>query len=73
MSIQLFDEQTKRLAKKYPTIKNDLAKLFKSLEANPNQGTSLGNNFYKIRLAISESIKYLLNNPILVKKRLTEC
>ena len=64
----MFDKQEKRLAKKYPTIKNDLAKLFESLEANLNQGTSLGNNFYKIRLAISASIKYLLNNPISVKK-----
>ena len=67
MSIQLFYKQTKRLAKKYPTIKNDLAKLFESLEANPNQGTSLGNNFYKIRLAISTSVKYLLNYPMSVK------
>jgi hypothetical protein len=52
-SIQLFDKQAKRLAKKYPTIKSDLAELFESLETNPNQGTALGNNFYKIRLAIS--------------------
>ena len=63
----MFDKQAKRLAKKYPTIKNDLAKLFESLEANPNQGTSLGNNFYKIRLAIPASVKYLPNNIISVK------
>ena len=63
----MFDKHAKRLAKKYPNIKNDLAKLFKSLEANPNQGTSLDNKFYKIRLAISASVKYLLNYPMSVK------
>jgi hypothetical protein len=52
-TIKLFDKQAKRLAKKYPTIKNDLALLFKSLEINPNQGTALGSNFFKIRLAIA--------------------
>ena len=42
-----------RLAKKYPSLKIDLAELFESLETNPSQGTALGNNFFKIRLAIS--------------------
>ena len=52
-SISLFDKQAKRLAKKYPSIKNDLAALIESLATNPNQGMAIGNNFYKIRLAIS--------------------
>ena len=47
-----FEKQAKKLAKKYPSLKNDLLKLVESLETNPTQGTPLGNNFYKIRLAI---------------------
>lgn len=35
----------------------DLAVLFESLEENPIQGTSLGRNCYKIRLAISSKGK----------------
>ncbi len=50
-SIPLFDKQAKRLAKKYPSFKNDLAKLAKNLVTEPEQGKPLGNNFYKIRLA----------------------
>lgn len=56
-SIPLFDKQTKRLAKKYPSLKNDLAPLIDSLADNPEQGTALGNNFYKIRLAIKSKGK----------------
>ncbi|MEP7167755.1 MAG: type II toxin-antitoxin system RelE/ParE family toxin [Bacteroidota bacterium] len=56
-SIPLFDKQAKRLAKKYPSLKNDLDKLIKSLVENPLQGKALGNNFYKIRLAISSKSK----------------
>ncbi|HWZ03861.1 MAG TPA: hypothetical protein VNX40_09660, partial [Mucilaginibacter sp.] len=52
-SIPLFDKQAKRLAKKYPSLKSDLAELFESLADNPRQGVALTNNFYKIRLAIS--------------------
>lgn len=56
-SISLFDKQAKRLVKKYPSLKNDLAELFEALANNPNQGTALGNNFYKIRLAITSKGK----------------
>jgi hypothetical protein len=34
-----------------------LAELIDDLEINPEQGRSLGNNFYKIRLAISSKGK----------------
>jgi hypothetical protein len=34
-----------------------LATLFKSLADNPEQGKSLGNNFYKIRLSIASKNK----------------
>ncbi len=56
-SIQLFDKQAKRLAKKYPSLKNDLGKLIDSLSFDPIQGDALGNNFYKIRLAIASKGK----------------
>lgn len=56
-SIPLFDKQAKRLAKKYPSLKTDLIELFKTLSEDPEKGTVLGNNFYKIRLAISSKGK----------------
>jgi len=56
-SIPVFDKQVKRLVKKYPSLKNDLAKLFEALADTPEQGTALGNNFYKIRLAITSKGK----------------
>jgi len=56
-SIPLFDKQTKRLAKKYPSLKNDLAELIEKLANDPEQGTALGNNFYKVRLAIASKGK----------------
>lgn len=56
-SLPLFDRQAKRLAKKYPSLKTDLAVLLNNLADNPTQGTALGNNFYKIRLAITSKGK----------------
>jgi hypothetical protein len=53
LSIPLFDKQTKRLAKKYSSLRADLASLIDELSLDPNIGTALGNGFYKIRLAIS--------------------
>ena len=35
LSIPVFDKQAKRLAKKYPSLKSDLAKLFVSLANVP--------------------------------------
>lgn len=56
-TLPLFDKQAKRLAKKYPSIKKDLAGLFEKLADEPEQGTALGNSFYKIRLAIASKGK----------------
>ena len=56
-TIPLFDKLTKRLIKKYPSLKSELATLNKSLANNPTQGTFLGNNFYKIRIAIESKGK----------------
>ncbi len=46
-SIPLFDKQAKCLAKKYPSLKNDLAGLIESLAKSPEQGKALGNNFIR--------------------------
>jgi hypothetical protein len=56
-SIPLFDRQAKRLARKYPSLKNDLSDLIESLTIEPLQGKALGNNFFKIRMAISSKGK----------------
>jgi mRNA-degrading endonuclease RelE of RelBE toxin-antitoxin system len=52
-----FDKEAKRLAKKYPSLRNDLSKLIKTLGINPFQGSSIGNGFYKIRLTIKSKGK----------------
>lgn len=57
IAVPTFRKELKRLAKKYNSLKTDLATLFESLEENPVQGTSLGRNCYKIRLAISSKGK----------------
>jgi mRNA-degrading endonuclease RelE of RelBE toxin-antitoxin system len=56
-SIPLFDKQAKRLAKKYPSLKKDLAGLIEKLSKEPKLGTAPGNNFYKLRLTISSKGK----------------
>ncbi|TAH00846.1 MAG: hypothetical protein EAZ15_08275 [Sphingobacteriales bacterium] len=57
LPIPPFDRQLKRLSKKHPSLKEEYFKLIESLEANPEQGTNLGNNCYKIRLSIASKGK----------------
>ena len=52
-----FENQIKRLSKKYPSIKIEFAELISTLKENPVQGKNLGNNCYKIRLAIASKGK----------------
>ncbi len=52
-----FKKEAKKLIKKYPSLKQELAKLFIQLETNPTLGTPLGNDIYKIRLAIASKNK----------------
>jgi len=59
-SIQLsdnFKKEAKKLNKKYASLKDELAELFEELQENPTLGTSLGNDIYKIRLAITSKGK----------------
>ena len=57
LPIPPFDRQLKRLSKKYPSLKQEFLELIERLEENPEQGTNLGNNCYKIRLAIQSKGK----------------
>jgi mRNA-degrading endonuclease RelE of RelBE toxin-antitoxin system len=52
-----FKKEAKRLVKKYPSLKDELSELNEILEENPETGTSLGNNAYKIRIAIKSKGK----------------
>ncbi len=52
-----FEKAAKPLLKKYPSLKNELAQLGNDLQTNPRMGTSLGNNTFKIRLAIKSKGK----------------
>lgn len=49
--------QAKRLSKKYPSFKADLLALIDDLAINPSQGTPLGKDLFKIRLAIRSKAK----------------
>lgn len=48
-----FEKELKKLAKKYSSIKKDIASLAVKLLENPKMGTPLGNDCYKIRMSIT--------------------
>ena len=52
-----FEKELKRLVKKFPSLKNEYAELIFQILQNPEYGIFLGNNCYKIRLAISSKGK----------------
>jgi len=56
-TVATFRKEAKRLIKKYPSLKNELDELGRQLSSNPMIGSSLGNNCYKIRLAIASKGK----------------
>lgn len=53
-----FKKEAKRLVKKYRSLKAELATLVSELETHPAKGIPLGNDIYKIRLAIASKGKY---------------
>lgn len=57
ISIPAFNKEIKRLVKKYPSLRSEFSELVESIKINPKQGTSNGNNCYKIRLQISSKRK----------------
>jgi mRNA-degrading endonuclease RelE of RelBE toxin-antitoxin system len=52
-----FERELKRLSRKHASLTADLSLLLDTLETNPEQGTPLGNNCYKVRLAITSKRK----------------
>jgi hypothetical protein len=56
-TIPKFEKELKRLAKKYSSLKLEYKQLLGLLKDKPQLGASLGNNCYKIRLAISSKGK----------------
>lgn len=56
-TISPFRKEAKKLIKKYPSLKSELLELGNKLSIDPFQGSNLGNNCYKIRLAIESKAK----------------
>ena len=52
-----FKREYKRLSKKFASLDKDMQALIAKLQREPTNGTSLGNNAYKIRLAINSKNK----------------
>jgi len=52
-----FEKQLKRLIRKYPSLKSEFSEVARSLSENPQQGQSLGNSCYKIRVSIKSKGK----------------
>ncbi len=53
----VFERQAIRLMKKFKSLKKEIQDLISELRAEPEKGTSIGNNCYKIRLAIASKGK----------------
>jgi len=52
-TIPRFEKDVKTLKKKFPKIKNDLEKFINELALNPELGTNLGDNIFKVRVSNS--------------------
>lgn len=57
LSTPNFDREIKKLAKKHRSIKADFSKLLEELKNDPKIGTDIGNDAYKIRMAITSKNK----------------
>jgi len=56
-TIGVFEKQAKKLIRKYASLKSELEKLNNELEKNPQTGIPLGNNCYKVRIAVASKQK----------------
>jgi mRNA-degrading endonuclease RelE of RelBE toxin-antitoxin system len=54
---RLFEKELKHLSKKYQSFKSDFERLYDDLQKNPRLGMMIGEDLYKIRLAIQAKIK----------------
>jgi mRNA-degrading endonuclease RelE of RelBE toxin-antitoxin system len=48
-----FERKLKQLAKKYISLLKDLLELINELSEDPQMGTPIGKDYYKIRVAVS--------------------
>ena len=56
-TIENFDRQARKLAKHYPSFREDYKTLLKELRENPLAGADLGNGIRKVRMAIASKGK----------------
>ncbi len=63
-----FKREAKRLIKKFPSLKQELADLNAILEKAPETGTSLGNDTYKIRMPskVKAKVKVVVHELLLM-------
>ncbi|GEM54214.1 hypothetical protein B0A58_05310 [Flavobacterium branchiophilum NBRC 15030 = ATCC 35035] len=52
-----FEKELKRLVKKFPSLKDEYKELIEEINKNPEAGTFIANNCYKIRVAIESKGK----------------
>jgi mRNA-degrading endonuclease RelE of RelBE toxin-antitoxin system len=52
-----FEKELKRLVKKFPSLKVEYKELIEEITQNPEAGTFIGSNCYKIRVAIESKGK----------------
>ena len=52
-----FEKELKRLVKKFPSLKSEYSTLIDTILQNPESGISIGNNCFKIRVAIASKGK----------------
>lgn len=57
IAVPSFKKELKKLSKKYHSLKAELSILLDDLEKNPDLGTPIGKNCYKIRIAIASKGK----------------
>lgn len=62
-SISVFEKQAKRLIKKYASLKNELFELIQELKVNPDLGTPIGKNCFKVRIGIASKGKGKSGEP----------
>ncbi len=53
----LFEKEFKKLTKRYKSAKEDIQTAVQSITEKPNQGIYIGNNCYKIKVAIKSKNK----------------
>ncbi len=54
---KVFAKALKRLAKKYPSMRGEYARLLDKLNQDPTTGTPIGKGCYKVRMSIASKGK----------------